>query len=123
MSVERELALEAQRVAGSKAAGDYAEFFAGLEDFIPNPSADGFIGRDIDFESVLGSVARAPDQDVGQAAKLAARDPIELYLVQIGVGQLLTLQSNWRVLSRTQLKSFSRVPALITKKYSSSARR
>ena len=31
-----------------------------------------------------------------------------------------TAQSNWRVLSRTQLKSFSRVPALMTSRYSSS---
>ena len=49
----------------------------------------GFVAGDVDLEAVFGGVAGAGDEGVGQSADGAVGEPVELYLGEIGVGELL----------------------------------
>ena len=100
MSVEWEPTFEAKRVARAQAAGDDAEFFSGCENLVPNAGAGGLVRRDIDFETVFGSIAGAAHQNIFQSADRPARYPIKLHRAQIGIGQLLKNVDALRALNR-----------------------
>src|SRR5579864_2977481 len=79
VAVEREFGLEAQRVTRSQAARECAEFLAGLENFVPDTRAGGFIGGNVNLKAVFSGIAGARDQDVFEAADRSASDPIEFH--------------------------------------------
>ncbi len=89
VSVERQLAFQPQRVSRTQTTWNGTEFFSRFEELFPYAGAGRFVGGNVDFESILGGIAGARDQNVFQAADGAARDPVELYGGKIGVGQLL----------------------------------
>src|SRR3984885_6484471 len=87
--VEREFAFKAQSVASAQTAGNDAKLFARAQNLIPNPSADGFIRRNVNLKPVLCRVPGARNQNIVQSTDRTARNPIELYRAQIRVRQLL----------------------------------
>ena len=88
MAVEGHGGLQAKRVARSQAAGQDAEWPAGLHHFVPYPGAGGLIGGQVDLKSVFSGVAGARDERVGDAANRAPGEPIILDRAQVGLGQL-----------------------------------
>src|ERR1035438_7122593 len=89
MPVERQPAFQAKRVARAQPAGNNAELLARFHHLVPNAGAGRLVGGNVNFEAIFSGVPRSRNQDVRQPANRAMREPIELHLGQVGIGQFL----------------------------------
>ena len=96
VAVEAHAGFEAEGVARAQAAGTNAELRAGFEQRIPHLHRRGFVGGDVDLESIFARVAGARDQHVGNARD---RSPGEVVIPdggEIDFGELLASVSSAR---------------------------
>src|ERR1039458_10348386 len=100
MPVERQPAFQAKRVARAQPARNNAELLARFHHLVPNAGAGRLIGGNVNLEAIFGGVTRSRNQDVRQPCNRPMREPVELYLRQVGIGQLLQRVYALRPLNR-----------------------
>ena len=81
MAVERKLAFQAQSVARSEPHGNNAEFFSASR--IRSIRGRWWLRRgNVDLKSIFSGVARARDENVGQAANCSVREPVNFTVLR-----------------------------------------